>query len=1196
MKKWKKILSVFLCAVLFFTMQDISLLGVRAAQAQDRAEEQQIKDEQRDSVQTQDQETEYEKDQSEQPQVTYVYMDSSKIELPGTQRFVVGFDQEFGSVTAPVLHLLNETTGQEMVLQAKTQKEDAYLFSCGFQTDAQMGSYRVTGVDFEWNGQQMHQEFEEEVDRGAVRFGVDIAVMVQPDGYVAEETDVQEEEACALSEQAGGVPVVTLSSANDADGQQQLADAIEQAKEDAQQQPATKAGDVVVVLDPGHGGSDPGAIAINGQYEKDMNLAIAQACRDELQTYAGIKVKMTRETDVYLSLQQRADVAKNAGASVFVSIHNNSASSGASGAMVFYPNASYKPSVSNNGKYLAEHILNNLVDLGLQNRGLQIRSSENNSKYPDGSLADYYGVIKHTKEYGIPGIIVEHAFVTSSSDVKNFLGSPEGLKKLGIADAKGIAEYFGLKKKETSLYAPNLQSASAVNSTDVKLSWTGVTNAKVYQVYQSTSKDGEYEKVVEMAANICYTTIQKLTANKTYYFKVRAGEQINGEWKYADFSNVMAVKLAAAPTISSVYSQNSANIKVTWKKVSGATKYQLQRKEKGGTYATIATISNGTTVTYTDTKCVAGKIYYYRVRANYKSGSVTGKTSWSKAKEGNLLQKPTGITTSRLEKEVKISWKYSDDPDGYVIMRSTSKNGTYKMIAQIDDSQATSYRDKTVKANTTYYYKMRAYRWGINDEPSKLTGAFATNDVTSKIQKVAQATNGLKVTWKKMSGVTGYYLYRKNTSNGSYTRIATLGQSKTSFVDEKAEIGKTYYYMVRTYHKVSGIKGYGPYSNVLSAKREELVAAQPDSGHASSKVNATQIKTIQSSSSAKIKLTWEKMTDVDGYCVYRSTEKAGTYKKVKTISDATVTSYTDDGLTAGTVYYYKIKVYRKEESGTNTYSKYCSPMSAAPLKKTSITKISNPQSKAVELNWKEVKEADTYLVYRSTKAKEDFKKVAETKSTSFTDKNLDLNKTYYYKIRTRKTDGVKHYGSYSAIKSQKTGYQIMGKTTVSVKQMMAFYTKSGKVYPKSVYASKGASTLQKFCEIVEDEASQEGVSADVLWAQICLETGYLSFPGDVKASQCNFGGLGAVGGGATGQKFKDVRTGIRAQVQHLKAYACEQNLNNACVDARFKYVTRGTAPIVEWLGIQENPTKHGWASQQNYGFNLVGIVNRIKAC
>ena len=111
------------------------------------------------------------------------------------------------------------------------------------------------------------------------------------------------------------------------------------------------------------------------------------------------------------------------------------------------------------------------------------------------------------------------------------------------------------------------------------------------------------------------------------------------------------------------------------------------------------------------------------------------------------------------------------------------------------------------------------------------------------------------------------------------------------------------------------------------------------------------------------------------------------------------------------------------------------------------------------------------------------------------------------------------------------------------------------------------------------------------------ESAWLKFGGIVKIEQFNFAGLGALDGNTQGQaaSFPDVRTGIRAQIQHLKAYGSSESLKNDCVDPRFKYVTRNSAPYVEWLGIKENPNGIGWATDKNYGYTIVKMVNVLKS-
>ena len=178
-------------------------------------------------------------------------------------------------------------------------------------------------------------------------------------------------------------------------------------------------------------------------------------------------------------------------------------------------------------------------------------------------------------------------------------------------------------------------------------------------------------------------------------------------------------------------------------------------------------------------------------------------------------------------------------------------------------------------------------------------------------------------------------------------------------------------------------------------------------------------------------------------------------------------------------------------------------------------------------------------------------------------------------------------GSTSNAFRDANAYAIMGSSQATANQMAAYFKSVGKTYP-SVYASKGASTIEQFCKILCEEAQTEGVRAEVVFCQAMKETGWLQFGGDVKASQCNFGGLGATGGGEQGATFSDVRTGLRAQVQHLKAYASTASLKNACVDPRFDKVTRGCAPEVTDLNGK-------WAVPgTNYGQDIVAMIKTLK--
>ena len=173
-------------------------------------------------------------------------------------------------------------------------------------------------------------------------------------------------------------------------------------------------------------------------------------------------------------------------------------------------------------------------------------------------------------------------------------------------------------------------------------------------------------------------------------------------------------------------------------------------------------------------------------------------------------------------------------------------------------------------------------------------------------------------------------------------------------------------------------------------------------------------------------------------------------------------------------------------------------------------------------------------------------------------------------------------------------YLIEGDTEVTVDQMVAYFEASKKAYPEDVMRKGGAATIRDFCQIYYEESVAEGIKAEVAFVQAMKETGWLQFTGVVKAEQYNFAGMGATGNSVSGESFKDVREGVRAQIQHLKAYGSTKSLNQTCVDNRFKYVERGSAIYVEWLSIPNNPKKKGWAAAKGYGVDIVKMIQKLK--
>lgn len=190
-------------------------------------------------------------------------------------------------------------------------------------------------------------------------------------------------------------------------------------------------------------------------------------------------------------------------------------------------------------------------------------------------------------------------------------------------------------------------------------------------------------------------------------------------------------------------------------------------------------------------------------------------------------------------------------------------------------------------------------------------------------------------------------------------------------------------------------------------------------------------------------------------------------------------------------------------------------------------------------------------------------------------------------IKIDKPGEVKPNETTETVNSEGLHY-ITGKTVANAERLRS--------YIKSVRPDIQQSVLDMIPYYIS-EGEIEGIAGDVAFAQSCIETGNFKFnPATcaVTIDQNNFAMIGVTGTFLKGESFATPQLGIRAQIQHLKAYANKEPLKQECVDPRFGLVLRGCAPYVKWLGMKENPTGRGWASAKNYGYNVLRVLNNIR--
>lgn len=223
-----------------------------------------------------------------------------------------------------------------------------------------------------------------------------------------------------------------------------------------------------IVIDPGHGGHETGAINYtDGIMEKDINLKTARYLREYLQNYYGVEIIMTHDglgSNTEMSIVDRGMVARNNNADLLLCLHYNAASEGNSwhGAEVYVTANTSCYKYNQESTEIGNLILRNLSNLGLFNRGVKTKHCQDTGpkwEYSDGTKADYYGIIRYamkgnaedrgpdiTNGSGITSILIEHCFI-SGSDVQ-FINTDAKLQKLAQADGQAIVEHYGLKLKK----------------------------------------------------------------------------------------------------------------------------------------------------------------------------------------------------------------------------------------------------------------------------------------------------------------------------------------------------------------------------------------------------------------------------------------------------------------------------------------------------------------------------------------------------------------------------------------------------------------------------------------------------------------------------------------------------------------------------------------------------------------------------
>lgn len=317
---------------------------------------------------------------------------------------------------------------------------------------------------------------------------------------------------------------------------------------------------------------------------------------------------------------------------------------------------------------------------------------------------------------------------------------------------------------------------------------------------------------------------------------------------------------------------------------------------------------------------------------------------------------------------IKLNWEKSKWASGYKIYRSESEDGNFK---EISTTQNISYEDMGLKSGVSYFYKISAIGFG-NTKESQLSEKIdvATELLVPSNLKVSASNSKVFLDWYSVKDATGYKIYRSESEKGEYVQI---GESKSnSYEDKNLESGKNYYYRVKAFKG----KSESAFSYIVYVK----------SGMGSPRnINVTP------NGVNGIVVTWDRVEGADNYYIYRSRNENATFDEIG-FTDAT--RYEDRNLISGRIYYYKVKASGKGTESAVSESSYAMTK-VAPPKNINLRQVTQ---ETVSFEWGSVDLVDGYKIYRSDKVNTNYKELDYTTETSFVDKGLDPNSTYYYKI------------------------------------------------------------------------------------------------------------------------------------------------------------------------------------------------------
>lgn len=502
--------------------------------------------------------------------------------------------------------------------------------------------------------------------------------------------------------------------------------------------------------------------------------------------------------------------------------------------------------------------------------------------------------------------------------------------------------------KDSTLSAYNTTGKSATAGASVTLESYVVTQKIYYRTGAGTSYDTA--GTLQAGAKIDVITGWSKTANGAAWYKFK----LNGNVYY-----VMAQYLLRTPKISSV-TNTADGLKISWNKVDNAAGYALYRKESSTSWKRVATISSGTTTSYTDAdkNLTSGTTYYYTVRPT--KGSVMG--GYDNAGTSRLYAKaPELVSAAAGSNQITFTWSAVKGASKYTVYRKVN-NGGWKSITTVT---GTSFVDNDVTSLSQYTYTVRA-------------------------------RVGSELSYYNTTGLACIYL-------PSTALASTVVLNKTSY---RTGAGDSYK-AVGTYNAGTQIQAVAADLNSSSTTWCRVLVSNSSGDHwyyvAKSDLLLTPVLKSAAVKANGIQVSWNKVANAAGYVVYRRLYGSSSWARIATLDSAASVSYTDTSVAPGSTYFYTV---RASANSGNILSRYDNTGVGTTFLSVPTLTGASASASGIKVTWGTVDGATGYYVYRKP-VNGSWARVAVISNTYYNDtSDLIQGTTYVYTVRAYCSNGA----------------------------------------------------------------------------------------------------------------------------------------------------------------------------------------------